>query len=141
MEIGDGFTWSSAINDIELSYLGEQLTHVRKLEDGTVKIGNKSGVANTQEDQYTNDEIVVAGYYTIQTRYYETAGIVKVELKVIDEDNTVIHTSIPVVLKNTGDGLSDITTTEAGGNRYGWFTYVNMGVDGLKVAEVSLERE
>jgi hypothetical protein len=59
--------------------------------------------------------VTTTGWYTLQHRFFDSgAGILAVEMSVLDASDNVIHTW-------TLSDPTDVIGTTVGGNRYGWF--------------------
>ena len=72
----------------------------------------------------------MAGWYTLQHVFYEDAGALAVDLNLLDASGTVVFTE-------TRFTAADTIPAEVGGNRYAWFTFINV-VDGVAVDDHQL---
>ena len=61
-----------------------------------------------------------AGWYTLQHRFYDNGGALAVDLNLLDSSGSVLFTETRF---NAGDTIP----AEVGGNRYAWFTFINVG--------------
>ena len=130
---GTGFDYTVAASGTDGSHQRDFIFHVLKASDGSLYV---AGSNNT--DFVANDgkilgianktEVTASGWYTLQHRFYEDGGVLKVDLNLVDGNGTVLWTE-------TRTNAADTIPGEVGGNRYGWFTFVDvpggLAVDGL----------
>jgi hypothetical protein len=63
--------------------------------------------------------VTTAGWYTLQHVFYDNSGVLAVDLNLLDADGNALFTE-------TRSDAADTIPAEVGGNRYAWFTYVNV---------------
>jgi hypothetical protein len=63
--------------------------------------------------------VSTAGWYTLQHVFRNDGGSLAVDLNLLDDDGNVLFTE-------TRHDASDTIPAEVGGNRYGWFTFINV---------------
>jgi hypothetical protein len=76
---------------------------------------NSTGRANSFPKNPGRDPIAItaSGWYTFQHHFYDNAGVLAVDLSILDATSTLVNTW-------TLSTLADTIAT-VGGNRYGWF--------------------
>ncbi len=123
---GEGFDFSSAANGSDGNHQRDYIFHVTQDTSTGELLINASNNTNFEprEDLDTlagTAQIDEDGWYTFEHRFYDDGGALAVDLKVFDADGDEIFSK---TLSDPGD----LIPTEIGGNRYGWFT--NIDVDG-----------
>src|SRR5690606_9037992 len=115
------------------AHLRDFIFHAATNGTGDVVISgsnNTSGSPQISGDSYS---ITTSGWYTFEWDFRDAGdGSLAVDLKLLDNSGTLLFTE---TRNNPGD---DIATT-VGGNRYLWFTFLN--VDNLAVDDVQLYRQ
>lgn len=134
--LGSGFDYSVASNGSDGLHQRDFIFHVaRDTSTGSLLVGgsNNSNFATRQDlDTLSNFFIVPSsGWYTFQHRFYNNGGQLAVDLNLIDGSNTTVFTE-------TRTTALDQIPADVGGNRYGWFTFVNLEGD-LNVDNWTLE--
>jgi len=134
-DAGTGFDYSVASTGTDGNHQRDYIFHVTKdTSNGSlfVAASNNSNFA-PREDLESVDHFVIpqAGWYTFQHVFRNQGGVLAVDLKLLDEEETVLFTK---TLSSPLDTISN--TGEVGGNRYSWFTFIN--VDGLPIDEHQL---
>ena len=125
MAAGEGFDYSVAANGQDGNHLRDFIFHVTSdTSTGKLLIGASNNTNfDPREDLETinNAEITSAGWYTFEHVFAENIsdGSLSVTLRVRDDTGSVVFTE---VLNDPGDDYA----TEFGGNRYGWFTNIDV---------------
>jgi len=120
-----GFDYSVAATGSDGYHQRDYIFHVNN-DASTGKLliagSNNTNFAPREDLENLNHyEITEAGWYTFQHYFYDDGGALSVDLNLINIEGTVLFTE-------TRSNAGDIIATEIGGNRYGWFTFIN--VDG-----------
>ncbi|MEZ5928568.1 MAG: hypothetical protein R3C55_08835 [Parvularculaceae bacterium] len=138
MAAGEGFDYSVAANNQSGAHLRDFIFHVTQdTSTGQLLIGASN---NTNFDPVENLEsgnhgvITTAGWYTFEHTFYDAGNdTLAVSMTVKNAAGVPLFTQ---VLNNP----SDIYSTDFGGNRYGWFTNVDVA-GGVAVDEARLLTE
>jgi hypothetical protein len=122
---GQGFDYSVAASGSDGAHQRDYIFHVTK-DTSTGKLlvaGSNNTNFAPREDLETQNhyEVTSAGWYTLQHVFYESAGALAVDLNLLDAGGSVLFTETRV-------NAADLIPDEVGGNRYSWFTFIN--VDG-----------
>lgn len=123
---GEGFDYSVAANGSDGNHQRDFIFHVTKdTSTGMLLVGgsNNSSNALPREDleSINNYEVSSSGWYTFEHEFYDAGdGSLAVDLNLRDAGGSLIFTE-------TRNAAADLLATEVGGNRYGWFTLVNVG--------------
>ncbi|MFC3615389.1 beta strand repeat-containing protein [Lutimaribacter marinistellae] len=133
---GEGFDWSVAANGQDGNHERDFIFHVTKDADtGTVLIGaDNNSNFDPQNNLETKNHVSIdtAGWYTLEHNAYENAdGDLEVAMNVYDAAGNWMFTEV------RSDPSDDIATA-VGGNRYGWFTNIDIA-GGVAVDSVSLQ--
>lgn len=125
-DAGEGFDYSVASSNSSGGHLRDFIFHVASdTSTGDLLVGASNNTNfGVREDLDTLDNhgvIEEAGWYTLQHRFYDDNGVLAVDLNLIDSDGGVVFTE---TLSTAADTIPDAV----GGNRYSWFTVIN--VDG-----------
>jgi hypothetical protein len=121
------FDFSSAINNAAGSHLSDFIFNAGFYNDATgpgantnrfvISASNNSqpGSAYAKNPDKSPIAISTSGWYTFEHHFYDNAGVLAVDMSILDSSNTLINSWT----------LSNPTHTIAGvgGNRYGWFDY------------------
>lgn len=122
---GEGFDYSVASYGTDGVHQRDFIFHVAKDSDtGDLLVGGSNNTNfNVREDLETINHHVVteAGWYTLQHVARDDAGILTVDMNLLDADGTVLWTE-------TRSDEDDTIPAEVGGNGYAWFTVID--VDG-----------
>lgn len=135
---GQGFDYSVAANGSDNSHQRDFIFHVGVVEDygpitGRALLVNGSNNA----DFYTNPyklvydnggnyyNVTAAGWYTLQHVFRNAGGHLAVDLNLVDSSGTILWTA-------TRENAADTIPGEVGGNRYAWFTHIDV-TDGIQV--------
>jgi len=136
MATGEGFDYSVAANSQSGGHLRDFIFHVAKDADtGTLLVGGSNNSSNstaaTGLEAGNHAEITSSGWYTFEHKFYENEdGNLEVAMNVYDAAGTWVFTE---VRSDAGDDFD----TMFGGNRYGWFTFVDV-TGGIAVDNVTL---
>jgi len=133
-----GFEYSVAINKSETyqSHLRSYIFHVNKdASTGKLLLGvDNNYYYNVSEDLefYANHyEVTATGWYTFQHIFYDNgSGVLAVDMNLLDSNGQIVFTE-------TRSVPSDVILNEIGGNRFGWFTFINVD-GGIKIDESEL---
>ncbi len=135
---GQGFDYSVAATGTDGNHQRDYIFHVGVVEDYGPIIGRAllvNGSNNT--DFYTNPYKLVndnggnyyvvntAGWYTLQHVFYDAGGYLAVDLNLLDANGVTLWTA-------TRENVADTIPGEVGGNRYAWFTHIDVS-DGIQV--------
>ena len=137
-DTGQGFDYSVAANGSDGLHQRDYIFHVGVVE-GEVLVPGKALLVNgsNNADFFTNPfklindnsgnfyEVTTAGWYTLRHVFYDAGGHLAVDLKLVDAGGTVLWTA-------TRETVTDTIPGEVGGNRYGWFTHIDV-VGGIQV--------
>lgn len=123
---GEGFDYSVAATRQDGDHQRDFIFHVTKdTSTGQLLVGGSNNTNfDPREDLETinNAEITSSGWYTFEHVFRDAGdGTLAVDLNVYDSTGTLLFTE-------TRNNANDLLSTEVGGNRYGWFT--NIDVDG-----------
>ncbi|MCO6449630.1 MAG: hypothetical protein J5I90_02465 [Caldilineales bacterium] len=64
-------------------------------------------------------------WHTLQHKFYDAGGYLAVDLNLLDSSGIVVFTE-------TRSNVADTIPAEVGGNRYAWFTFIDVA-DGIAV--------
>jgi hypothetical protein len=120
---GTGFDYSVAASGSDGLHQRDYIFHVTK-DTSTGKLlvagSNNTNFAPREDLENLNHfEVVDAGWYTLQHVFYENAGALAVDLNLLDSTGNVLFTE-------TRYNAADLIPDEVGGNRYAWFTVINV---------------
>lgn len=122
---GQGFDYSVAASGSDGNHQRDYIFHVTKdtSDDALYVSGSNNTNFAPREDLENQNhfEVTEAGWYTLQHRFYDDGGSLSVDLNLLDDGGAVLFTE-------TRSNVADTIPAEVGGNRYSWFTFIN--VDG-----------
>ncbi len=122
---GEGFDYSVASSGSDGNHRRDFIFHVTSdtsTGDLLVSSSNNTSFAPREDLETINHHVVTdAGWYTLQHVFRDDAGVLAVDLNLLDDAGTVLWTE-------TRSDASDTIPGEVGGNRYAWFTVID--VDG-----------
>lgn len=125
MTSGEGFEYSVAASGADGLHQRDFIFHVTQdSSTGQLLVGgtNNSNFAPREDLETINHYAVTeSGWYTFQHVFRDNAGVLAVDLNLIDSNGTILFTE-------TRSDPADTIPDEVGGNRYGWFTVID--VDG-----------
>lgn len=132
-----GFDYAVAATGSDGSHQRDFIFHVNKdASTGKVLVAgsNNTNFAPREDLENLNHyEVTTAGWYTLQHVFYENgSGALAVDLNLLDSNGNILFTE-------TRSNPSDVIATEIGGNRYGWFTFINVD-GGVRVDEQEIYR-
>ena len=135
---GQGFDYSVAATGSDGNHQRDYIFHVGVVEDygpitGRALLVNGSNNADFYTNPYklVNDnggnyyEVATAGWYTLQHVFRDAGGYLAVDLNLLDADGNTLWTA-------TRENIADTIPGEVGGNRYSWFTHIDVA-DGIQV--------
>ncbi|WP_436212241.1 beta strand repeat-containing protein, partial [Bradyrhizobium sp. LjRoot220] len=126
-----GFEYSVAANGADGNHQRDFVFHVVSEGSGTLYVGgNNNAGFNSNDPAANSEEITQSGWYTLQHVFHDVGGVLSVDLNLVAEDGTVTHIA-------TLSSPLDTIPAEVGGNRYGWFTSINVP-GGIAVDTVTL---
>ncbi len=132
---GQGFDYSVAATRQDGTFLRDFIFHVANV-GGDLLVGasnNTSFDPDLNLPNETHAAITAAGWYTFQEVFHDAGdGTLAVDLIVRDASGAVVFSQ---TLNDAADTLANIV----GGNRYGWFTNVDV-TDGIAIDNVSLTK-
>jgi hypothetical protein len=121
-----------AANGSDGAHLRDYIFHVGTVEDYGPVTGKKLLVNGSNNADFTtnpyklvNDnggdyyEVTTAGWYTLQHVFYNDGGSLSVDLNLLDSGGNVLWTA---TRSNAGDTIPAVV----GGNRYSWFTHIDV---------------
>lgn len=132
-----GFDYTVAATGSDGNHQRDFIFHVNK-DASTGKLlvagSNNTNFAPREDLESLNHyEVTSAGWYTLRHVFYENgSGVLAVDLNLLDSNGNILFTE-------TRSNPSDVIATEIGGNRYGWFTFINVG-GGVSVDEQEIFR-
>ncbi len=132
---GEGFDYSSAASGSDGNHQRDFIFHVTQDTSSGDLLINASNNTNfaPREDLDTlsgTATITEDGWYRFEHRFYEVNGHLAVDMTVYDEDGAF-------VFEKTLENVADTIPAEVGGNRYGWFTTIDVA-DGIAVDDTAL---
>lgn len=129
---GQGFDYSVASNGSDGEHQRDFIFHVGIVENygpisGKALLVNGSNNADfsTNPFKLVNDnggayfEVLTAGWYTLQHVFTDYGGQLSVDLNLLDSEGTLLWQA-------TRTDASDVIPVEVGGNRYAWFTHIDV---------------
>jgi len=135
---GQGFDYSVAASGSDGAHQRDYIFHIGVVENygpitGKALLVNGSNNADFSTNPYklVNDNggnyytVSSAGWYTLQHVFYDAGGYLAVDLSLLDSNGVTLWTA---TRENTGDTIPG----EVGGNRYAWFTHIDV-VEGITV--------
>ncbi|QEG40533.1 PEP-CTERM sorting domain-containing protein [Roseimaritima ulvae] len=132
--LGEGFDYSVAANGSDGLHQRDFIFHVTKdTSTGDLLVGSSNNTNFApREDLETLTNYVVAdtGWYTFQHHFYDVGGILNVDLNLLDGLGSTVYS-------NTLSSAADTIPGEVGGNRYAWFTNIDVAT-GIAVDNQSL---
>lgn len=135
MTAGEGFDYSVASSGTDNLHQRDFIFHVASdTSSGQLLVGasNNSNFAPREDlDTLSNYYAVPqSGWYTFEHVFRNDGGVLAVDLNLLDDLGNVLFT------ETRTDG-SDTIPGEVGGNRYNWFTHINV-TGGIAVDNASL---
>ena len=135
---GSGFDYSVASSRLNGSHLRDFIWHVGVVT-GSGLIVNASNNTDYEVNSYKllNENsgnyhtITSSGWYKFEQVFRNNSGFLEVDFNLYNSNGDLVYS----VSRSTS---ADIIATVVGGNRYGWFTFINVD-GGIAVDNVSLE--
>lgn len=131
---GTGFDYSVAVTGPDDTHQRDFIFHVTKdTSTGMLLVAgsNNTNFAPREDLENINHyEVTGAGWYTFQHVFRDQGGALAVDLNLLDGNGNLLFTE-------TRFSASDLIPQEVGGNRYGWFTFINVA-GGIAVDEHQL---
>jgi hypothetical protein len=131
---GQGFDYSVAASGSDENHQRDYIFHVTKdTSTGSLFVAgsNNTNFAPREDLENINHyEVMDANWYTFQHVFYEQSGALAVDLNLLDANGDLLFTETRY---NTVDQIPE----EVGGNRYCWFTFINVS-GGIPVDEHQL---
>ncbi|MHC4559748.1 MAG: PKD domain-containing protein [Planctomycetota bacterium] len=132
---GQGFDYSVAATGSDGYHQRDYIFHVTK-DTSTGKLlvagSNNTNFAPREDLENINHyEVTSAGWHTLEHIFYEQSGALAVDLNLLNSGGNILFTETRF---NSGDVIPD----EVGGNRYAWFTFINVE-SGIAVDDHMLE--
>ncbi|MFN0264741.1 beta strand repeat-containing protein [Tepidamorphus sp. 3E244] len=133
---GEGFELSVAANGSDGAHQRDFVFHVTKdSSTGELLVGGDNNAGNAPSELIENGnhaEIGSSGWYTFEHKFYENAlGDLEVAMNVYDAAGNWVFSEVRT-------STADEVGTEAGGNRYMWFTAMDV-TGGLNIDNVTLQ--
>lgn len=123
---GTGFDYTVAANGSDGAHQRDYIFHVGVHSDGRLLVnGSNNTDFEVNDFKLVNDgdgspyEVVAAGWYTLQHVFRDQGGALAVDLNVLDSSGTTVFTT-------TRFNAADLIPAEVGGNRYAWFTFLDV---------------
>lgn len=120
---GSGFDYSVAATGTDGDHQRDYIFHVTKdASTGALLVAgsNNTNFAPRQDlENIDHHEVTQAGWYTLQHVFREQSGALAVDLNLLDENGSVLFTE-------TRFNAADLIPAEVGGNRYAWFTVIDV---------------
>jgi hypothetical protein len=130
---GQGFDYSVAASNSSGGYMRDFIFHVSETgEQLLVNADNNSGNKAPAPALSVTDSGVIsglAGWYTFTSQFHEVNGLLAGTLSVSKGSDVLFSKTL---------SASKDTISSAGGNDYGWFTFVNVGPNGLAIDNTQL---
>jgi len=131
--LSQGFDYSVAATGADGNHRRDFIFHVNHdaSTGGLLVAGsNNTNFAPREDLENINHYVVTsAGWYTFQHLFYDDGGVLAVDLNLLDSNGNILFTE---TRKDNSDVIGII-----GGNRYGWFTFLNVD-NGIAVDEHEL---
>ncbi|MPZ54297.1 MAG: hypothetical protein GEU79_16465 [Acidimicrobiia bacterium] len=124
--LGEGFDYSSAVNNTEGTHLRDYVFHITKDTSENAPLFGVSNNSNLNPKETIETGVHYnfteqgkpAGWYTLRHTFWNDAGNLRVDLSLHDTDGTQLFSeSLPPDTHPIQNPIEDV-----GGNRYGWFS-------------------
>lgn len=119
---GAGFDYSVASSSSAGTHRRDFIFHVTKdISTGALLVGasNNTNFAPRQDlETIPHYTVTAAGWYTLRHSFRDQAGVLAVDLQLVDANGAVLFTV-------TRSDASDLIPSVVGGNRYAWFTVIS----------------
>lgn len=132
---GEGFDYAVASSRSDGTHLRDFIFHVTMdTSSGELLVGGSNNTNfNPREDLDTLNSYAVtdSGWYTFEHSFFDNGdGTLAVALNLYDSSGSLVFTEIR-------NNSADVLSTVVGGNRYGWFTNIDIA-GGINVDDVTL---
>ena len=131
---GEGFDYAVSSSGSDGGHQRDFVFHVTQDTSSSKLLVGGSNNTNFEprEDLETlnNHEVMSAGWYILQHKFRDDGGVLAVDLNLLDSTGSTLFTE-------TRSAAADTIPGEVGGNRYGWFTNIDVA-GGIKVDATSL---
>lgn len=133
--LGEGFDVSVAANGQDGAHQRDYILHVaHDTSTGELLVGGSNNTNfDPREDLETINHATItnAGWYTFDYRFYENGNhALEVAMNIYDQNGNWVFTEVR-------SDPGDLIATEVGGNRYMWFTNIDVA-NGIAVDDVTL---
>lgn len=132
---GEGFDYSVAANGSDGNHERDFIFHVTQdTSSGKLLVaGSNNTNFDPREDLETlsNYEVTSSGWYIFEHQFNNNSGTLEVDLILRDAGGTALFTK-------TLSNPADLIPTVVGGNRYGWFTNIDIA-GGIEVDSTMLQ--
>ncbi|HSG07261.1 MAG TPA: hypothetical protein VLA36_02820, partial [Longimicrobiales bacterium] len=134
--VGQGFDYTVATNGTSNVHRRDFIFHVGVHADGRLLVNGSNNSDFTVNDyKLENDgdgtpyQVATAGWYKLQHVFYDDAGVLAVDLRLLDSSGTLLWTT-------TRKDVSDVVGSVVGGHRYGWFAFSTrtLAIDNQRLA-------
>jgi len=129
-----GWDLSAASSSQVGAHLRDFIFHTASNASGQILVAgsnNSNGAKRNDLASLNHYTITSSGWYTFEFVFRNNAGVLAVDLNLLNNSNTVLWTE-------TRSNPADLISTVVGGNRYLWFTF--LAVDNLAIDNTSIER-
>jgi hypothetical protein len=120
---GSGFDYSVAANGSDNAHQRDFVFHVTKSASGAILVGgsnNTNFLARQDLATINHYAVSTSGWYTLEHVLRDAGdGTLAVDLNLRDAGGSLLFTE-------TRNDISDVIATQVGGNRYAWFTAVDI---------------
>ncbi|MCB1746184.1 MAG: PEP-CTERM sorting domain-containing protein [Gammaproteobacteria bacterium] len=120
---GSGFDYSVASSSASGGHLRDFIFHVTSdTSTGSLLVGGSNNTNfDPREDLETINHAVIAnaGWYTFEHQFMDVGGVLSVDLVLLDAVGTELF-------RETRSNAADLIGSVAGGNRYAWFTNIDI---------------
>jgi hypothetical protein len=129
-----GWDLSAASSNQSGGHLRDFIFHTASNASAQILVAgtnNSNGTRRNDLAALNHYTITSSGWYTFEWVFRNNAGALAVDLNLLNNANTVLWTE-------TRSDASDLISTVVGGNRYLWFTFLE--VENLAIDNTSIER-
>lgn len=134
---GEGFDYSVAANGSDGAHEQDFIFHVTKdTSSGDLLVGGSNNTNfDPREDLETINHVVIdsSGWYTFEHSFQDIGGVLSVDLNLYDSNGVKLFTE-------TRSDPANLIPSIVGGNRYGWFTNVDIA-GGIAIDNTALVPE
>jgi len=123
---GQGFDYSVAASGSDGNHQRDYIFHVGVVDGhGLLVNGSNNADFTTNPYKLVNENggnyytVSNAGWYTLQHVFYDAGGYLAVDLNLLDSSGTTLWNA-------TRENTADTIPGEVGGNRYAWFTHIDV---------------